>query len=1124
MKDMVSANKLYDQIQQKLKAYKQKYYKNMLLKGLMLTTGALAALFVLVNSIEYVGNFNSWVRATLFFSFLSFAGFATYQWILIPILKLFNLNRPLTNEEAAVQIGKYFPEVSDRLLNILQLGQLSASQTDLITASIEQKAQAISPIDFRAAIDYTQNKRYLRYVLPPVLVLLLLAAIIPQLFTETTPRLIYYSKTFVPKAPFTFQVPENQLVVFKNEDFRLEVELTGTAIPSEAYVLYGDRRIKMDKAAANKFTFTFKNVQKDIPFSIEASGFSSKDYLLKLQERPNMSNFTAFLDYPAYLGKPDEKLTNTGNLIVPQGTIIRWVFNTQQTEQLFVKFQSDSLMPANKNGNNAFEFTKKAIQSAPYTIQLKNRYSQNKDVIEYFLNVIPDEYPTINLNQLKDTALYNFVIVAGNISDDYGISRLELKYRVLKKGKNPDNQYNSIKINFNPNLISQGYYQEFNIENFGLSQGDKLEYFVQVWDNDGVNGAKSSKTSVQEFSIPDKQEFAKELEKSASSAKNQIEKALQKAEELKKSLNELQDRLKGKKKLNWQDKQALEELIKRREELTKEIQQLQKENEILNRKQERFGERDREIAEKAEQLNQLMEELLDEESKKLYDELNKLLQQELQNPNNLQNILEEMEKREKNMARELDRALEMFKKLQMEQKTKEAINNLQELSKEQKELAEQTKENSLSQQELKEKQEELNQKFEQQQKDLKQIEDLAKELQKQEQQNQMEDLKNDQKQVEQKQKESIQQLEQKQNQKASESQRNAAQKMQQMSQKMQQMQQSAEAKQQVEDYNALRQILENLVKLSFDQESLMTQFKGVRQEDPRFVELGQQQLKIKDNAKIVEDSLIALSKRVFQIKSFVTREVSEMNDYINQSLEEIKKRHNNIAAGKQQFAMRSINNLALMLDDVLHQMQQQMGQQMGGMQLVNKKRKDRQQQNMSEMQQSLNQQIQELMKSGKSGKEMSEQLAKLAAQQELIRRALRKATEGKPTDKKGQKENGKDGGGGDIAKLLEEMEKTEEDLVNRRLTQDLIKRQKEIMTRLLESEKALREREQDEQREAERAKDKNKTAPGSYNEYLKEKTKQIELLKTVPPSLNPYYKQEVNEYFKKINESAQVNN
>ncbi|MCS6967572.1 MAG: DUF4175 family protein [Cytophagales bacterium] len=1111
--------KNFEQIQQKLRAYRQKYYKNLLLKGTILTTGAVSAAFITFNGLEHIGNFASPVRAVLFFSFLTIAIASTYFWIAIPLLKLMNLHRSLSNEEAAIQIGKHFPEVSDKLLNLLQLGKLTQQQSDLITASIEQKSRLLLPIDFRAAIDYTQNKRYLRYALPPLLLLLLLAMLVPQFFTDTTPRLIYYSRTFTPKAPFSFDIAENQLVVFKNEDYLLNVNVQGRALPSEVYLIYGQRRIKMDKVTASQFSYTFKNVQKDLSFIVEASGFSSKEYLLQVKERPSMSGFTAYLNYPAYLRKPPEKLSNTGNLIVPQGTVIRWVFNTQQTDKLMVRFQSDSsTIQATRTGNNAFEFSKKAMQSTGYSILLVNPHSQNKDAIEYFLNVIPDEYPTVTLNYLKDTLLYNSITVAGNISDDYGISRLELKYRIVKKGKQPDNQYNSIKINFNPNIISQSYYQELKTEDFGLSQGDKLEYFVQVWDNDGVNGAKSSKTAVQEFSLPDKEEFAHQIERSAFSAKNQMEKALEKAEELKRSLAELQDRLKGKKKLNWQDKQALEELIQRREELTKEIQELLRQNEILNQKQERFTERDREIAEKAQQLSQLIEELLDEETKKLYEELSKLLQKELQDPTMLQNILEEMEKHEKNIARELDRAIEMFKKLQLEEKIKEAIKNLQNLSQEQQQLSEQTKENALPQQELIEKQKEINQKFEQQEKELGKIEDLSKELQNQKQEQlQMEDLKNDQRQVEQKQRESLEQLEQKQNQKASESQRNAAQKMQQMSQKMQQMQQSAETKQQVEDYNALRQILENLVKLSFDQENLMLQFKQVRQEDPRFIELGQQQLKIKDNAKIVEDSLIALSKRVFQIRSFVTREVSNMNDHINQSLEEIKKRRNSVAAAKQQAAMQSINNLALMLDEVLHRMQEQMGQQMGGMQIINKKRKDRQQQqNLSQLQQSLNQQIQELIRSGKQGKELSEQLAKLAAQQEMIRRALKKTTEGK------LKQDGK-GLGGDIAKLLEEMEKTEEDLVNRRLTQELIKRQREIVTRLLESEKALRERDQEDQREAEHAKPKSKSSPGSYTEYLKDKERQIELLKTVPPSMNPYYKQEVNEYFKKINQN-QINN
>jgi len=94
---------------------------------------------------------------------------------------------------------------------------------------------------------------------------------------------------------------------------------------------------------------------------------------------------------------------------------------------------------------------------------------------------------------------------------------------------------------------------------------------------------------------------------------------------------------------------------------------------------------------------------------------------------------------------------------------------------------------------------------------------------------------------------------------------------------------------------------------------------------------------------------------------------------------------------------------------------------------------------------------------------------------------------------------------------------TEEDLVNKQLTQETIMRQKEILTRLLESEKAEKERELDNEREAEQAEKKeNDRLPEDFKEYLKLKETQVELLKTIPTSLNKYYKQEVNEYFKKL--------
>jgi hypothetical protein len=104
--------------------------------------------------------------------------------------------------------------------------------------------------------------------------------------------------------------------------------------------------------------------------------------------------------------------------------------------------------------------------------------------------------------------------------------------------------------------------------------------------------------------------------------------------------------------------------------------------------------------------------------------------------------------------------------------------------------------------------------------------------------------------------------------------------------------------------------------------------------------------------------------------------------------------------------------------------------------------------------------------------------------------------------------------GGD---LPSKMEQTEMDLVNKQLTDLMIKRQQEILTRLLETEKSMREQDLDEERKGETAKDYNsQEIPKAFEEFLRLKEKEVELLKTIPPKLYPYYKKEVSEYFKRI--------
>jgi hypothetical protein len=278
--------------------------------------------------------------------------------------------------------------------------------------------------------------------------------------------------------------------------------------------------------------------------------------------------------------------------------------------------------------------------------------------------------------------------------------------------------------------------------------------------------------------------------------------------------------------------------------------------------------------------------------------------------------------------------------------------------------------------------------------------------------------------------------------------------------------------------------------------------------DPKFVDLSQEQLKLKDDAEIIEDSLIALSQRVVQMSSFITREIALVNENVDAALTNLRNRDRNKALSNQQFAMASINNLALLLDDLLQQMQNAMASGMSKGEPRNQKGEGLP--NLKELQDRLSQQIQQLKQGQQKGRQLAENLAKMAAQQEMLREKLNELT----NSLKGQP-GGKEAGDA-MEKAMSLMEQNEIDLVNRRLTQQLMNRQEEIISRMLDAENAIKEQELDNERKGETAQEINRNIPKAFQEYLLERKKQIELQKTIPVGLNQFYKKEVNDYFRRL--------
>jgi hypothetical protein len=135
----------------------------------------------------------------------------------------------------------------------------------------------------------------------------------------------------------------------------------------------------------------------------------------------------------------------------------------------------------------------------------------------------------------------------------------------------------------------------------------------------------------------------------------------------------------------------------------------------------------------------------------------------------------------------------------------------------------------------------------------------------------------------------------------------------------------------------------------------------------------------------------------------------------------------------------------------------------------------------------------------------NKQIAKMAAEQTAIRQRLEQLRN--ELNKEG---NGK---GNQLNPLIKELEQQEKELINKQFSNEMITRQKNILTRLLESEKALMERGFEEKRESKAGKNENFGNKIRFEEYTKQKLRQIELLRAVDPVYRKYYKDKANEYF-----------
>ncbi len=1108
----------------KIERFTRKFYVNRLLQGVLIGAALWIVFYLLLNTLEFFSWFSSKIRLALLLVFVLGSLAVLVVYFLVPLVNLFRFRKKMSIEQAALLIGRFFPDIQDKLLNTVQLSQEldNAPTNGLLVAAIDQRTAQLSPVRFTDAVDLRANLKYLWVALGLFLLLLALILFIPRFAVQPAQRILNYEQHFDKPLPFTVELSDMTLEATQGSDVHFAIHVEGSRIPGAFYVKSSQGQQMMLQSSINDFTYIFKNVYHDLSFQVLGGDYISAPVSIVVHPNPVLLSYQCDVRYPAYIHRPNEIFEGKTRLMVPQGSKLEFTFFLRDADSAFVSMDSICSVLPIVDGQAVYAFT--AGNSCAMDFSCNNAWSSKFDPLKFVVDVLPDAYPDIRVESY-DESLATEVYYSGLIADDYGFTKLTFNASI----KEPVERQVVLPVVFDRGQTRTSFFYRFNMDSLGVLPGQSMEVYFTVWDNDGFHGPKSKRSETFTYYKPSKEALDSIAEQTEDAIMDQMTERADEVSKLKDDIEKMLQDLAAKKELDWSDKEKMKDLLQKQSDIQEEWNRLQEEQQKLNEFMKDHDLANEELLKKQQQINELFEELIPDELKKMMEEIEKLLDEMPRDK--MQQMLQDMKKDNQKMQDLLDRNLSLLEQLRMEKELNQLMDDLNQLgeSLEKQPEAENTNESekNLSAEEAKERfedmmhtldsllkqNEKLNdpfgvQKDEALEQSIEQdLQDAAESEQSGEEDSS--DMDNGQENSESGDNPSPQQN-------AQQKKQQAGQKMKQMAGSMMMQMMSSADDQLAEDAHLVRILLENVVRSSHQQESLMRSLGTIRADDPSLVDMLSRQKELADNFVVVKDSLRAMALRQPIIQNYIFDELDIIDTQIALALKNFSSLYLPMAISSQQVALESMNNLALMLAESMEQMEQSMegsGAAMGSSK-PKPGSKGKSMQQMKDLQQQLGEQLKQLQQQMNQPngqmQGLSEELARMAAEQEMIRQGMQQMLDQ-------MKKDGQIGDDG-LNQIIKDMEQLEEDIVNKRISKKTIERNRDIMSRMLESEKAQQKRDQDEKRKS------NEFKGSSFNRdidalyYERSLRKSMDFLQQQPIQYQPYYKTKINDYYLKKNQ------
>ena len=700
---------IIESIKRRLKRTAQRRYLTHLVFGAVLLMGILAGLWLFFTALEAGFWFTSTLRTALT-GITLVLGIGVLTWyVVLPSLRFMGVLPGASEDHLARDIGAYFPQVADRLLNLLHLaeGKRSSASNAFVNHAVMSLGKEIERVDFEKMESFERATRASKYAAIPILGLIVFLVAAPNSFLGASQRLLSPGSEFDRPSTFQMQVTPGSVELLRGDSLRIHIQLAGQELPSSLNLEYKDQQ--EDKIteevlfpdSSGTYSRTFVNVRRSFNYRLVASSVSTAWYDVDIVERPIIRSLQVALDFPKYSQIPPQRLEpNAGDIQALPGTTVKLdaIIGGPDLVEAYLEFdngQRDTLQVNANGATGSFTLTREG------TYQLIARdanNTENSNPIRYSMKLLQDGYPTAAILSPDPLSELNETLsapLASRITDDFGFNRLRLYYRLAESRFGQTmSSFESIPIQLNDrSSLDQDVFYNWDLSETPLLDpvpGDAIEYYIQVWDNDSFSGYKSSKSATHLFRLPSIAEQYKELEEREDEVQDELEDMLKDTREIDDQFKELQDELRNKLESDWEDQRQLEQIKEKQTELESKVESLNESFEEMTQQMENNNLSSDETQQLYEEMQQVLEEI---NSPELMDALNQLQEamQEL-NLQQMQESLNNFQFNEQQYQDRLERSLELFKQLRVQQDLDEVARRAEELAQQQEDLQEATEE------------------------------------------------------------------------------------------------------------------------------------------------------------------------------------------------------------------------------------------------------------------------------------------------------------------------------------------------------------------------------------------------------------------------------------------------